>query len=467
VESVTVGTRGPGPGGTGQVLASASVTPTRERLVRAAPWAAAVALVATVLLAYLGKVVCVDGRPGWWAVTAYCYSDVHVLWSWRGFDVGTVPYAGAPAGYPVDYTVEYPPGLMFPAWLLALIADSRRMFFDLHAVTFAVAAAVTLWQCDRALRTEGAPGWARSRVRLLGFALSPTVVLFGMQNWDLWSVAVVACGIAAASRGRSGTAAIWFGLGAAVKWWPALLVPLLMVGRWAPRRPAGRWRLPSPLLGADLRPAAIAAAAWTAIQIPALLVSPAGWWGSIQFHLRRGPNLDSTAAVIQRAATELLGGAGWVGVFSTVWTVVSLLALAGGVAYVMVRLRSGTLGPGDAALAVVALFLLTGKVLSPQFVLWLLPVAVVAGVRWAPMLAVEAANAGVWLMYGPWLARGGEPGFNGFLTAAQGTSIVRTLTLGWLVAAALIRTEERTRTAADPRGRGGDEARADTADRAG
>lgn len=423
---------------------------TRQRLRRAAPWAAAVGLVLILLLAYLGKAVCVGGRPLWWDLTAYCYSDIYALWSRRGFDVGAVPYAGVPAGYVEDYTIEYPPGMVFPAWIIGLLTDSRRAFFDVHAVTFAISAAVALWRCDRALEADRGARWRRSRVRLLGFALSPGIVLFGMQNWDLWPVAIVALGLAAAARGRTTAAAVWFGLAAGVKWWPALLVPLLMVGPWAPARPAGddergaSWRLPDALLGADLRPALVAGGVWLAVQLPALVVSPSGWWEAIRFHLRRGANLDSTAAAIQAFGERTIGGAFWGGPFSTLWTVGSLTLLVAGVAYAMVRLRAGTLHPGNAALAVVALFLLTGKVFSPQFIVWLLPVAVVATVSWTPILATEATNAAVWLLYGPWLGRGTGPAFDGFLRASQGMSVVRTLTTAWIVAAALLPSDPET-----------------------
>lgn len=416
---------------------------------RMAPWVAAGLLAGALLLAYLGKAVCLDGETGFLGRTRYCYSDVRVLWSFRGFDVDAVPYAGPPPGYPVAYSFEYPPGMAFPAWLIALATDSRRGFFNLHAVSFAVAAFVALAGLDRALttRVDGRPGpqavprgpvAGRSRWRLLGLALSPGLVLFGMQNWDLWVVAVVALGLGAAARGHPWAAAVSFGVGAAVKWWPALLVVVLLTGPWAPAaRTDGRWPRHLPGISLDLRPALVAAATWAAWQLPALAVSPTGWWQALSFHLQRSANYDSTAAAIANVGQTLAPGWFWSAPYTTIYTVVSLSLLVAGAGYVIYRLGRHTLAPADATLALVALFLFTGKVFSPQFVLWLLPVAVVATVSWTPVLAVEASNAAVWLLYAPWLGNFDQQGFAGFLEAAQGLSVVRSLAVAWLVAAAL------------------------------
>jgi uncharacterized membrane protein len=413
--------------------------------VRAAPWVVAGALCLTLVLAWAGKAVCIDGETGFWAVTRYCYSDVIVLWSQRGFDVGAVPYAGPPDGYPVAYTLEYPPGLVFPAWGLSLATASRAAFFHVHALTFAVAAALALRYLDRALEGTRGPGWRRSRWRLLGLALSPGLVLFGMQNWDMWVVLPVAVGLAAAAGGRSVRAAAWFGLAAAIKWWPALLVVTLLAGPWSrdadtevPDR-LRRW-------GLDLRPALVGGGVWAALQLPAIAISPAGWWQAIAFHLERSPNWDSTAMALARFGSWIAPGDLWGQPFTRLWTVVSLVLLLAGTGYILRRLRAGTLRPEDAALALLVLFLVVGKVFSPQFVVWLVPLAVVSRVGWTPVLAVEAANAAVWLLYGPWMGlwREGEE-YWGFLYAAQGMSVVRSLALIWLIAAALRPIVDRRR----------------------
>jgi uncharacterized membrane protein len=50
------------------------------------------------------------------------------------------------------------------------------------------------------------------------------------------------------------------------------------------------------------------------------------------------------------------------------------------------------------AFLVVAAFLLTNKVWSPQYSLWLLPLAVLALPRWRPLLLWQASEAIVWVL---------------------------------------------------------------------
>ncbi len=60
------------------------------------------------------------------------------------------------------------------------------------------------------------------------------------------------------------------------------------------------------------------------------------------------------------------------------------------------------------AFLVVAAFLVVNKVYSPQYVLWLLPLAVLARPRWRDLLIWQACElvyfAAVWLYLGGWLA---------------------------------------------------------------
>ncbi len=428
-----------------------------RRLTGAAPWLALGALVITIAAAYAVKAACLDGGTydrlagilggsGFWDSTRYCYSDVHVLWFWRGFDVDALPYAPLPSDYATDRTFEYPPGIAFPAWLIARATASRAAFFNLHALTFAAAAIASLCALARVLALLG-----RSQRRLLGFALSPGLVLFGMQNWDLWPVSLAAVGLLAASRGRPKWAGFCFGLGAATKWWPGLLVVTLLAGPWASRSDSGRLVT---RLRVRAEPLLVSLLAWALVQLPALLVSVRGWADAILFHLRRPANVDSTGAAIAALGSWLKPGAFWEEPFALITTVVSLSVLVGGVLYVGSRLSRGALDSADGALALVGLFLLTGKVFSPQFVLWLLPVAVVARVSWWPMAAVEVSNGAVWLLYGPWFAHQSDPDFSPLVPAFQSVSVVRTLAVAWLVLAALrLRSSAHRPSGGDPQGR--------------
>ncbi len=412
----------------------------RRRRLRVVAGAAVLFLV-VLALSWWGKAVCIDGEEGFWRATRYCYSDVRVLWSFRGFDVDALPYAGPPPGYPTDYTFEYPPGLGFGAHLVALLTDSRRGFFTLTGVTLAASAIATFaaaawWMLRDRLPVE----------RLLLLALSPAVLLFAFQNWDLWAVAPAFGAVAALAAGRRDLGAVLIGVGFAMKWWPGLLGLLLLWGPWTPDRdlpPVERWR-----------PAGLAALTGLVLQAPAVLASPSGWVEAHLFHARRTTNLESGLQGIHDLGAHLLPSSFWDGGWWTLVNVTTLALLVGVLVHVSRRLRAGTIDPRDAALAIVTAFLLSSRVASPQFVLWVLPFAVVARVSVLPVVVVEGLNAVNWLLYGPALA-----GLDrGFLHAAQGAGLLRRIAVAWLLVEALRRRPPgrsgRSEEGPPPMGRG-------------
>ena len=81
---------------------------------------------------------------------------------------------------------------------------------------------------------------------------------------------------------------------------------------------------------------------------------------------------------------------------------------------------------------VVAVFLLTSKVWSQQFVLWLIPLAVLARPRWGAFLLWQAAEIGYFLaFYGELLGASGKP------VIPEGT-FVFAAALRWITVAILV-----------------------------
>jgi hypothetical protein len=340
------------------------------------------------LMALVPKLLCLDQLAAGEPERHWCFSDLKALYDQRGFDVQAVPYADPPVDYPVDYVFEYPPGVGLPAYGLARLADTQLQFFVLNAVPLLLAGMAAAWALDRALVALGL-----ARRRLLVYVASPSLVVFALHTWDLWSVAPAAAGLAAAASGRRRLAGALFGLGAAVKWWPALLVVLLLFGPWAepdPERPTSRfgWQ--------RIAPAAIAAATWAVVQLPALAVSPANWWASMAFHLHRQPNADGFYGVLAWMGRRIFPSELWAEPFTYAVGVAGAAGLLAGVAYIAWRLARGSLEPGDAALSLIIVFMLTSKVVSPQFMLWLIPVAVISAIPWRLLLVVELLNMAVW-----------------------------------------------------------------------
>lgn len=349
---------------------------------------------------------------------AMCYSDLPYLYVGRGFAELTWPYdsdAEVRAKYEV---MEYPVGIAYFAWGAAwlthwvsgspdvdqrsevgqsdLYADEQvleelRTYVAVSAVLLGLATLLAAWFLARTHRDRP---WDAAL-----FALSPVLLLDGLVNWDLLAVAMVAGALWAWSRDRPVLTGLLIGAGAATKLYPLLLLGGVLV--ICLRRRAY----------ADFAAATGAAvAAWLAVNAPAWLSGPDEWRVFWEFNDERGPDLGSFWLMLSQAGHDIDAGL----VNNVSWAF--LLAWCAGV------LAIGVLAPETPRLAqlgflVVAGFLLVNKVYSPQYALWLLPLAVLARPRWRDQLVWQAGEifyfAMVWFYLGGWLqpAAGDEPGF--------------------------------------------------------
>jgi uncharacterized membrane protein len=255
---------------------------------------------------------------------------------------GRIPYR--------DFAVEYPPGALPPFIAAAPFADYAGAFAWLMA-----ACGVALVFVVASVRPAAA----------FFVALAP--VLAGsliLSRFDLWPALLATAAIVAllAERHRLG----WGLLGAAVaaKLWPLVIVPLALV--WSIRRGRG-W---SALAGAVVV---------AAIFLPFVLLSPHGVWSSLRGQASRPLQIESLGAslfmtfshpvVISSHGSRNVDGHGGVGTTFTVLQIVVLIAL-------WVAFARGQ-ATGDRfvrySAAAVCAFIAFGKVLSPQFLLWLVP----------------------------------------------------------------------------------------------
>jgi uncharacterized membrane protein len=219
-------------------------------------------------------------------------------------------------------------------------------------------------------------------------ALSPIVAVHVFTNFDALAVALAAGGLLAWARQRPLLAGILLGLGGAAKLYPLFVLGPLLVLCWR----AGKlreWR--RSVLGAVV--------AWVAVNAPIAILFPQGWWEFFRLNSTRPADYDS----VYNAISVLTGWAGFDGplngqsprILNLVTAAAFLLACAGIAAIAMTAQRR----PRVASLVflVVAAFLLTNKVWSPQYSLWLVPLAVLALPRWLPLLAWMVVDAYLWL----------------------------------------------------------------------
>jgi uncharacterized membrane protein len=229
------------------------------------------------------------------------------------------------------------------------------------------------------------------------FAASPALVLSGLINWDLVAVALLAGAMWAWARDRPLLSGVLIGLGTATKLYPLFLLGALLIVCLRNQRMRQFWVA-----------TAAAAGAWLVANAPVLLYGFEQWKVFWTFNSDRGADLGSLWLVWQQmghtVSPELINKVSWL-FFGGVCVAVFGLGM----------LARRTPRIASLAFLVVVGFLLVNKVYSPQYVLWLLPLAALARPRWRDILIWQAGEvfyfAAVWFYLGEYTAPGasGEP----------------------------------------------------------
>ncbi len=348
---------------------------------------------------------------GWSAPGVYshaCYTDLVPLYFGRGLDDGEVPYIGQSP----DRTVEYPVLTGLAMWLTAQLvpdaddpAERGRWYFDINVLALAVCAAVAV--VATALTARHRP-WDAAMV-----ALAPGLVLAGTINWDLYAVALLSLGMLAWGRERPVAAGVLIGLATAAKFYPVFALGPLFVLCWR----AGKLR--------TFALAAVAVvAAWLAVNVPVMMADFDGWARFYTLSREREAGFSSIWFVLQQqgltVSPRLLNA------------IAGLLFLAACIAIAWLGLTASRRPRlPQLVFLTVAAFLLTNKVYSPQYVLWLIPLAALARPRWRDFLIWQAGE--VVHFFGIWLLLVGYP--PGDANRALGDDAY-----GWTVAAHIVGT---------------------------
>jgi uncharacterized membrane protein len=338
-----------------------------------------------------------------------CYSDTVPLYTAELLDQGKFPYKSSwietdSGGDPkIQYTgvnavryMEYPvlTGLyQYVSMALAKTYSAATravsmpvvaevvMFFNIAAFGLALAWLATVWATSL---LAGRRVWDAALV-----AGSPVLIFQIFTNFDALATACAVGSMLAWARRRPGLAGALIGLGVAAKLFPLLLfVPLVLLGvRTGRLREVGK-------------AAAVAAVTWLLVNLPIMVLFPRGWSEFFRLNTRRGDDMDSLYNVVKSFT-------GWQGfdrnlgfwepptVLNTV-TFVLFASCCVAIGYIALTAKQR---PRVAQLAflVVATFLLTNKVWSPQFSLWLVPLAVLALPHRRILLAWMTVDALVWV----------------------------------------------------------------------
>lgn len=345
--------------------------------------AVVVALASFVLmLHWVQKSDCSDGQ--WVKLSEYrhaCYTDVVALYFSEGLVNGQIPY--------VDHAVEYP---VLTGAYMGLIGipvhdyakshpgtNEYSLYYNLSALGLSLAAIATVIALLKLRR--------RRPWDVAMFAIAPSLLLTATINWDLLAVAFAVFAILAWSRERTAWAGVLIGLGAAAKLWPVfLLIPLLLLA-WRGRK-----------LGDALFTTSIAALSWFVVNLPVMLLYPDAWYKFFSLNVTREVDWGTIWYIGSNA--PLPGNRAGFGIFHTLGAHVGTLnflsySLFGlcciGLAYLT---YAAPRRPRLAQLAflTVAAFLIFSKVWSQQYVLWLLPLALLARPRWGAFIAWQCAE---------------------------------------------------------------------------
>jgi Glycosyltransferase family 87 len=289
---------------------------------------------------------------------------------------GEVPYR--------DFFIEYPPGSL-PAFVLpALFSASRDGYIDAFASEMAVLLAITLMLTALAARgLRGPHAWVLPSVTFAAAAL----LLYPVAVTRYDAVVALTLGLAALGATLGGRFLVLgyasLGFGAAAKVVPALAtVPLALARRGA----ASGY--------------AVFLAVLAVFFAPFVVLGGRGLWEGFAYQAERGLQVESLAASVliplhsvdgvafEYGAFEVRGG---VGLATSLLPLLALvLMLITGLAMFREYRRFGRLGKATFpryCAALILAFMLGSKVLSPQYMIWLLPLV--------PLSAGGAAGAAV------------------------------------------------------------------------
>jgi len=281
----------------------------------------------------------------WQAPSQYihaCYSDIPALYGERELDKGRWAFSGG------ENAVEYPVLQGAIMWLTAkVIPDGLNNYFLGNVFLLALLFIFIAFLVYR-IRPEFA--------YLL--PLAPAAVASLYINWDLWAIATMMVAIYLFDKEKILLSAALLGISISTKFLPIfLLVPIALIFFRQEK------------IQNFLKYLAVVVATFVAINAPVFLTTPDGWWRFYSLNLNRGSDWGSLWYALSNVGLNL-----------THQNYLSvLLLLIGTTALILYLLQLRT--PPTLAHTAIFIFIIVmavSKVYSPQYILWLTPLAIIA-----------------------------------------------------------------------------------------
>jgi uncharacterized membrane protein len=283
---------------------------------------------------------------GWQSPDQYvhaCYSDIPALFGERGLSDGQWAY-----GQGVD-SVEYPVVTGVVMWAIAKVTPekSATAYFYLNALLLSL-----LFIGTALILRRIKPEFAHLSL------VAPAVIGSLFINWDMWAIISMLGAIYWFDKKRFEYSAVALGISISTKFMPIfLLFPILFIF----------WRRSE--LGKFVKFSAITLATFLVINLPVAITTPEGWWRFYDLNLNRGSDWGSIWYSLSALGIDLAN--------LNYLSILLLLVGFAAVSIYLLELRSiPTLA--STSFIVLATVMCVSKVYSPQYVLWLVPLAVIA-----------------------------------------------------------------------------------------
>ena len=332
--------------------------------------------------------------------TSACYSDTISLWSSHGLNNLDFPYFTSFDADGVTRYMEYPVLTGLYQWLVAAIAQPVQVVWDMLPLPQAAPVAIyfgvnafflaLFWLIATGLMTKLTGNRVWDTVLM---AASPLVFVHAFTNFDLLACAAAVAIFSFWANRRPGWAGVATGVGVALKLWPAfvggaLILLCLRQRAWVPLAKLVGWTLGS----------------WLIVNLPIMILAPRGWSEFFKLNSERGWEGSTIYAVVAHimgndawngvSPSQAVDGASALNLLTGVLLLVALLALA----WLVIFAAPQTPRVGQVAFLATLAFMMTNKVWSPQYSIWLVPLLVLALPRWRLVFSWAALETVYWYL---------------------------------------------------------------------
>ena len=268
-----------------------------------------------------------------------CYSDLPTLFGERGMIDNKWPYASD------TKSVEYPVLTGLVMYATSFVARSPISYFNFNALLLAL-----LFIAVVVLARKIKPEYSYL------VAVAPAMIASLYINWDLWAITSMLIAIYWFDKEKYKWSALALGISISTKFMPLfLLLPIFLI-LWRKNR-----------IREIAQYSGIVIASWLAINLPVALTTPQGWWRFYDLNLSRGADWGSPWLAFSILGINLAN-----------LNYLTFLALLAGLTIITLIFFEFSITPTLAQMSFIllAVVMIVSKVYSPQYVLWLTPLAI-------------------------------------------------------------------------------------------